>query len=263
MKLGLNQQEVANTGDWTREIQGYIMEIEDYVHYILIWEKGWTMGIHLHRGSTYSEKDRWNWAIIATKDSQNQGARVGVMDLGFGWCHASEHHRSGKLRIGSLPRPPRPQSSLMFFTNKFEVRSVKIVSRPCTYNSFKRVQMDTSYCFHSHEGFMQLSSQHWHPRGSAEKDAAGQLRIRLTRRSRMRQWMWPPQPQLQQEAANVCNPDSWGRSRRCGQTPSESCLRGGLSVAMGWRQISSIHTFTHFQLFPSVFFANLYTIWSV
>ena len=39
MNLGLNQQEVANTGGWTREIQGYIMEIEDYVHYILIWEK--------------------------------------------------------------------------------------------------------------------------------------------------------------------------------------------------------------------------------
>ena len=62
---------------------------------IIFWseKKGWTMGIHLHRGSTYSEEDRWNWAIIATKDSQNQGARVGVMDLGFGWCHASEHHR--------------------------------------------------------------------------------------------------------------------------------------------------------------------------
>jgi hypothetical protein len=105
---------------------------------IIFWseKKGWTMGIHLHRGSTYSEEDRWNWAIIATKDSQNQGARVRVMDLGFGWCHASGHHRMVRKTANRVTTTTATTAE--FFTNKFEVRSVKIVSRPCTYMSFKR-----------------------------------------------------------------------------------------------------------------------------
>ena len=62
---------------------------------------------------------------MAAKDSQNQGAIVvDVMDFGFGWCHASEHHcivRKSSDRVTTTTA-----TTAEFFTNKFEVRFFSI-----------------------------------------------------------------------------------------------------------------------------------------
>ena len=94
---------------------------------------------------------------MAAEDAQNQVAIiVDVMDFGFGWCNASEHHCIVRRSSDRVTTTTATTAELC--TNKFEVRFFQ-----------ESMQMDACYCLHSHDGLMQLSSLH-RQRGSAHTE---------------------------------------------------------------------------------------------